>query len=442
MKRILFIILALAIVANAQIGSGFKGRGGSGGGVTDADMRTAIGDTADVLRASIGDSTFWFADGDTIKPKPVFTWVAIESLKVTYQEVSYDTVKSQLAIDVPTSGTGNALAVYDSSVANTLVTAIGPDGKFTAPTIVANDSFNIESGYVTYSPDLHTLAITTADINGGAIDGVTIGAAAAGASTFTSITGVSERLTGAKSVTWTDWNGVQFDGEAATFTEGGTLGTRALGSAWYLGQPTFASSDNAVTITDASTFYVANAPAAGTNVTLTNPYAVYSATGNNYFGGNVGIGKKPTLALDVTGAIAASTSITAGTSIATGSTSYLTVGSYNLNYNLGLYNSAAAKIGSGNSGTNADGSDLFLRTNNADQLRLLNSTDRPILEADQGVLTIAETGTLGTECLTNGNFSATPADDNWAVAGGFAITGNKAVYTHSGGTGTLTQAVD
>jgi hypothetical protein len=40
--------------------------------------------------------------------------------------------------------------------------------------------------------------------------------------------------------------------------------------------------------------YIPNAPTAGTNVTITNPYAVYVNAGRNYFGGNMGIGTLPT----------------------------------------------------------------------------------------------------------------------------------------------------
>ncbi|MBY0314551.1 MAG: hypothetical protein K2Q26_03465, partial [Bdellovibrionales bacterium] len=45
-----------------------------------------------------------------------------------------------------------------------------------------------------------------------------------------------------------------------------------------------------VTLTNASTVYIENAPAAGTNTTITNPLALYAPAGNVSFGGSLGIG--------------------------------------------------------------------------------------------------------------------------------------------------------
>ena len=47
----------------------------------------------------------------------------------------------------------------------------------------------------------------------------------------------------------------------------------------------------ASTITDAATVYIDNAPQAGTNATITNPYALQIADGSSFFGDTVSIGK-------------------------------------------------------------------------------------------------------------------------------------------------------
>jgi hypothetical protein len=55
----------------------------------------------------------------------------------------------------------------------------------------------------------------------------------------------------------------------------------------YIGQPTVAATNTAVTYSSAATLFVSNAPASGTNITITNPYALYVSAGNSYFGGNI-----------------------------------------------------------------------------------------------------------------------------------------------------------
>ena len=61
----------------------------------------------------------------------------------------------------------------------------------------------------------------------------------------------------------------------------------ALASAIYVGQPTFADAAATQTITTGATLYIANAPANGTNITITNPYALDVAAGASIFGGAV-----------------------------------------------------------------------------------------------------------------------------------------------------------
>jgi hypothetical protein len=94
-------------------------------------------------------------------------------------------------------------------------------------------------------------------------------------------------------------------GSATTYTDILSSGTVALAPSSYFTPGTFAAR-LATTYTTAATVYISGAPAAGANVTLTNPYALYVAAGasyfggNGYFGGNLGIGVNPaTYLLDV-----------------------------------------------------------------------------------------------------------------------------------------------
>lgn len=85
-----------------------------------------------------------------------------------------------------------------------------------------------------------------------------------------------------------------------------------------------------MTYTNAATLYIANAPAAGSHVTLTNPYALDVAAGNAYFGGNVGIGAAPGNTLDVNGGATVRTSLTVGGT--NGAGQIVNNGQFNWNY--------------------------------------------------------------------------------------------------------------
>jgi hypothetical protein len=90
------------------------------------------------------------------------------------------------------------------------------------------------------------------------------------------------------STSWTT-RGLNFAVDANTLTDTsgtGTIGTRVANS---FGTPTLASS-SAETITVAANVYIAGAPAAGTNTTITNPYALYIANGNTRMDGWNGFG--------------------------------------------------------------------------------------------------------------------------------------------------------
>jgi hypothetical protein len=90
---------------------------------------------------------------------------------------------------------------------------------------------------------------------------------------------------------WTT-SGVGLRIDASTFTSTSTLtGTVAIHS---IAAPTLAATTVTQTVTNAATLYIAAAPTAGTNVTITNPYALYVAAGASYFAGTVTFGSAPT----------------------------------------------------------------------------------------------------------------------------------------------------
>ncbi len=81
-------------------------------------------------------------------------------------------------------------------------------------------------------------------------------------------------------------NGILLNVPAVTTTDNDlAAGTTSNINIISLGQTTLATSANAVTATSAATLYVSNAPAAGSNVTITNPYALQINAGKTYIGG-------------------------------------------------------------------------------------------------------------------------------------------------------------
>jgi hypothetical protein len=83
---------------------------------------------------------------------------------------------------------------------------------------------------------------------------------------------------------------------ATTYTDTSVSGgTKAHGPFWALAAPTLANPTTATTYTNATTLYIAGAPAAGTNITITNPFALYVAAGASYFGGSVNFAGSTTL---------------------------------------------------------------------------------------------------------------------------------------------------
>ncbi len=88
---------------------------------------------------------------------------------------------------------------------------------------------------------------------------------------------------------WTT-NGIALRINAATYTDSSTpaAGTAATNHISAIAQGTLAATNGSVTTTNASSLYIAGAPVAGTNMTISNAWALYVNGGNCYFGGNLG----------------------------------------------------------------------------------------------------------------------------------------------------------
>jgi hypothetical protein len=87
---------------------------------------------------------------------------------------------------------------------------------------------------------------------------------------------------------WTT-SGIGLRINAATYTDSSTAaaGTAASNHIHAIAQGTLAATNGAVTTTNAATLYIAGAPVAGTNMTITNGYSMLVAGGNIGIGGNI-----------------------------------------------------------------------------------------------------------------------------------------------------------
>jgi len=85
---------------------------------------------------------------------------------------------------------------------------------------------------------------------------------------------------------WTT-NGTQLSVAAATLTDSSSTGTVTTTAANSFGAPTLAASNTGVTYTNAATMYIAGTPTAGTNVTISIPYALYINSGMASLNGGI-----------------------------------------------------------------------------------------------------------------------------------------------------------
>jgi hypothetical protein len=135
-----------------------------------------------------------------------------------------------------------------------------------------------------YLPAANTLGLSANSTNIARVNST-------GLSIGTAITPAARLQIGTTALSSTAWttSGLGLRIDAATYTSSaGLTGTVVTHS---VAQPTFAATTVSQTVTNAATLYIAAAPAAGTNVTITNSYALYIADGRNYMGGLLALGQ-------------------------------------------------------------------------------------------------------------------------------------------------------
>jgi len=120
-----------------------------------------------------------------------------------------------------------------------------------------------------------------------------IGTRIAGFLTVGSITAGAAQIdinSGVTAASWTT-NGIGLAARANTYIDSSTAasGTAATNHIYAFSAPTLAATNTLVTTTNAATVYIAGAPIAGANETITNPWALLVNSGNVRFNGGLSV---------------------------------------------------------------------------------------------------------------------------------------------------------
>jgi Chaperone of endosialidase len=270
------------------------------------------------LSGTLGSLAFGNATSGTVKIQPVTGALGSVTLSLP---AATDTLVGKATTDTLTNktydsaGTGNVLKISGITVSGlqgsggSLVMAGTP--TLTTPVLGVATATSINGLTITSSTGTLTITngktlVTSNSLTLAGTDGTTM--------TFP---GASDTVGGLGTAqTWTAANTHNVartiaSGAAATLDDIGVTaatttisGTTTIATAKGFNKvsiykPTYTDA-SAVTVTNAATLYIDNAPAAAGSVTITNPLALDVAAGTSYFGGNVGIGtNNPFSILDV-----------------------------------------------------------------------------------------------------------------------------------------------
>ena len=229
------------------------------------------------------------------------TGVGIRSIAATYTDSSTATSGTVAtsginALAQPTISASNATVTYTNAA--TLYVANSP-ANGTNVTITNPYSIYVAAGNSYFGGSISATSITNTLLTSGRIPYTTTGGQQtdSGSLTFNTTTGFyafatqsrSLFISGSFSANAWGTTGISLYSQAATYTDNSTAasGTVASSAIHALARPTIAAQNTTVTYTDSATFYIANSPANGTNVTVTNPWSLWIAAGNARFDGNV-----------------------------------------------------------------------------------------------------------------------------------------------------------
>lgn len=212
---------------------------------------------------------------------------------------------------------------------------------------------------------------------------------------------------------WTT-NGIALRINAATYTDTSTANSGTLSSvgASAFAIPIFASTGTSVIYTNAATVYIADAPTAGTNISISNPYALFVGNGNSRFGGAViadnGFRTSTTLA---NSNFVANGSPNGTAAAATSSSQFLFASASNVNYRNLMYGSTSTTLPASNSYANfIIGTAPITAASSGTHALLANMVVNPL-----GTVTNATPVTINSTATLYINGQSTAGSSNYAL---------------------------
>ena len=148
---------------------------------------------------------------------------------------------------------------------------------------------NIQANAITFGSTSMSIASSGANLVANIAGTVTMTLASGAVGIGTAPTDAQLTVAGNKSASSWTTSGIALRLTGATYTDSGTAtsGTAASNHINAIGLSTLAATNGGVTTTDAASLYIAGPPAAGSNMTITNPYALQIAAGNFITAGNI-----------------------------------------------------------------------------------------------------------------------------------------------------------
>jgi len=199
-------------------------------------------------------------------------------------------------LTIPQWGTnGPGFAFQNATFTDSSTAASGTVAATTGIYTIATPVIAATNTNVTYSGTVASLYLTGAPIAGTNVTftGSQYALYIAGSGAY-----VTHGLTVGAGGNTSAWgiNGPGLQVIGSNYTDTSTAASATVSSAMMntFGTPTIIATNTGVTYTTASTVYINAAPAAGTNVTITNPYALIVNTGNTYLGGGLLVGSANT----------------------------------------------------------------------------------------------------------------------------------------------------
>ncbi len=214
-----------------------------------------------------------------------YVYIGIPTIAASNTNVTTSNASSLYIAGAPTQSTNmtlsNSYAMYVASGVSYFASNISMNG-----TLFSSTQAGYLTGITTGTASANKALVTNSSTNISGLAGLAFGSLTLNSAY--SITGNSIVL-GSANRNYTSQSLFRtFDCRDLTMTNTITASNTTDGShqtSIYIGAPTLAASNTNVTTTTSSTFYINGAPIAGTNMTITNKYAMYVASGATYLGG-------------------------------------------------------------------------------------------------------------------------------------------------------------